>query len=70
MCYIPDPIELMDMQMDRQIDLIDRDGTYPCVVCKRRFKVEDMFPISAHPAASLECRKEDCNAKEETPKVS
>lgn len=60
MTYIPDPIELMESRMERQIDLIDRDGKYPCVVCGRRFLVEDMHPISADPSSSLECGLNDC----------
>jgi len=63
--YIPDPIELMESKIDRQIDLIDKNNTYPCVVCGRRFPVEDMEPISSHPASSLECGKPDCESLEE-----
>lgn len=60
MCYIPDPLELLESAIERQCDLVDKNGTYPCVYCGRRFLGEDMFPISAHPAASLECGLSDC----------
>ena len=64
--YIPDPLEIIDMQIEAQIDLIDKDGTYPCVICKRRFPYEDMQPISSHPAASLECGLSDCKVNPPT----
>ena len=60
MYYIPDPMEIMDRQMERQMDLVDKNGTYPCIVCGRRFDSNTMFPISRHPCASLECGREDC----------
>ena len=58
--YIPDPIEILSYQIESQIDLVDEDMTYPCVHCKRRFPIDEMHPVSAHPAASLECCREDC----------
>ena len=61
--YIPDPVELMENRMEAQIDLIDKDGTYPCVVCGRRYPYEDMHPISVDPSASLECGMPDCHKR-------
>lgn len=58
--WIPDPIELMEAAIERQCDLVDAAGTYPCIICGRRFPVENMEPISAHPAASLACGRADC----------
>ncbi len=58
--YIPDPMEILGNQIERQEGLVDENMTYPCVYCKRRFPIDSMFPISAHPAASLECGRKDC----------
>ena len=63
MCYIPDPIEILERQLDAQYDLVDKNGTYPCCVCGRRFPIEEMHSISAHPASSLECGLKDCERK-------
>jgi len=52
---IPDPVERIDAAIERQMDLIDKDGNYPCYHCERREKPEDMFPVSSHPAAPLVC---------------
>lgn len=64
MCYIPDPSELLGMAEEAQWDLVDKDGTYPCVYCGRRFNLDDMHPISEHPASPLECGLEDCKEQE------
>ena len=61
---IPDPLEIMEQQIERQCDLVDDDLTYPCHYCGRRFHIDDMHPISSHPAASLQCMEEDCATKE------
>ena len=60
MVYIPDPIELMERRMDAQMDLIDKDGTYPCCICGRRYLVEEMHSISVDPSSSLECGMPGC----------
>lgn len=53
--YIPDPLELLQAQMEAQADLIDENDTYPCVRCKKRVHIDDMEPVSGHPAAPLIC---------------
>lgn len=58
--YIPDPIERMENAIERQVDLIDKDNTYPCCHCGKRFDVDTMHPISADPSAPLECGNKDC----------
>lgn len=55
MIYIPDPIEILDGQIEEQINLIDSDGNYPCAQCGVLLPVGDMFPASGHPASSLLC---------------
>lgn len=62
--YIPDPSELMESAMDRQfskIKNIDGVDKYPCCNCGRYFDMETMFPVDEHPAADLECDKDDCD---------
>ena len=56
--YIPDPIEILQGQIEEQIDLIDENDMYPCCKCGRKFIVWDMMPVSSHPAAALIC--EEC----------
>lgn len=63
MCYIPDPTEILERQIDRQIDLVDENDTYPCCVCGRRFHIDEMHFISAHPASPLECGLKDCEKR-------
>lgn len=62
--YVPDPVELLELQMEREMDRVDADGTYPCALCGRRFKPETMVPLSASPAASLACDRPDCDRTE------
>lgn len=64
MCYIPDPIELLEMAEERQFDLIDENGKYPCFFCGRKFFLDEMHPISAHPASPLKCGLPDCKENE------
>ena len=52
---IPDPTEILDMQIDAQIGLIDENGKYPCCYCGARHDPENMFLISANPASPLMC---------------
>ena len=59
--YIPDPSELMEASMERQIDMVDENNTYPCCICGRRFDVDEMIPINENPDSPLECGKEDCD---------
>ena len=63
--YIPDPAEILERQIELQIDLVDIDNTYPCYYCKRKFPADEMHPISAHPAAPLECGMPDCEKESE-----
>jgi hypothetical protein len=60
--HIPDPVELMEARMDREIARVDAAGTYPCVYCGRRFDLETMHPISADPSAPGECGRADCSS--------
>jgi len=55
--HIPDPVEVLEAQMEAQADLIDSNGEYPCARCGVRFPVEDMFPASEHPATPLLCNR-------------
>ncbi len=58
--YIPDPTEIANTLIERQVDLVDEDMTYPCCICGRRFHIDDMFPVNGTPWSPLECGKEDC----------
>jgi len=69
MVYIPDPMELLERAEERQMELIDENGTYPCICCGRRFNPDTMVAISAHPAASLECGRPDCAEQVEPKQV-
>lgn len=55
MIYIPDPLEILERQQEAQMDLIDKDGTYPCSGCGQRHPVDLMFSVSDHPASPLMC---------------
>lgn len=57
---IPDPVELMESRMERQIDLVDAQGTYPCCRCGRRFDIDTMNCVSPDPSSPLECGRDDC----------
>ena len=61
MCYIPDPVEILERRIELQIDLVDKNGTYPCCKCGRRFPVDEMYLTSIDPSSSLECGLDDCN---------
>lgn len=58
--HIPDPVELMEARMGREIDKVDAAGTYPCVHCGRRYDLDAMQAVSAAPDAALECGRDDC----------
>jgi hypothetical protein len=68
MCYIPDPTEILERQIDRQFDLVDENNTYPCCKCGRRFFVDEMYAISSHPVSPLECGLEECESIEKSNK--
>ena len=58
--YIPDPTELLEQSIERQIDMVDNDGKYPCYYCGRRFLIEDMYPVNNRPDTPLQCLRTDC----------
>lgn len=60
--HIPDPVELMESRMEREMDKVDAANTYPCVHCERRFDLDTMQAVSAAPDAPLECGRDDCEA--------
>ena len=60
--HIPDPVELMEARMDREMAKVDVANTYPCVHCERRFAIDSMQAVSAAPDAPLECGRDDCAA--------
>lgn len=55
MDYIPDPLEMLEDSMEREMDKIDENNTYPCYLCGKRFDVDDMMPISGRPDSPLVC---------------
>lgn len=60
--HIPDPVELMESRMEREMDKVDAAGTYPCVHCGRRYDLNTMQPVGAAPDAPAECGRDDCEA--------
>ena len=58
--YISDPGEILENQIERQMDLVDENNTYPCCKCGRKFHVDDMHSISSDPSSPLECGLNDC----------
>ena len=58
--YIPDPIEILQNQIEKQFDLVDENDNYPCCKCGRKFPIDSMFSISEHSASPLECGRQDC----------
>ena len=52
---IPDPIELIDARIEKQIDSIDTRGEYPCCYCGVRYPIDEMVPASADPSAAPMC---------------
>lgn len=66
--YIPDPIELMDMRIEREIDKIDLDGKYQCSYCSTMIELDDVIclsPMGDGPGICGECFEKnfDQNAK-------
>ena len=53
--YIPDPIEIMDRQIDRELGKLNAQDEYPCAGCGEYGDPESMLPVSSHPASSLVC---------------
>jgi hypothetical protein len=58
--HIPDPVELMESRMDREMAKVDDANTYPCIHCERRFVIDTMQQVSADPGSPLECGRDDC----------
>jgi ribosome-binding protein aMBF1 (putative translation factor) len=50
-CYIPDPIEILESQIERNIDNFV-EGC--CMVCGKKVDYE-LIPASSHPAALAVC---------------
>ena len=64
---IPDPIELMDARIEKQIDMVDSNMEYPCCFCGVRHPIDEMLPVSADPSAPAMCYI--CAMKEHKGKV-
>jgi len=63
--YIPDPVEQMNARIERQINLVDADGNYPCYYCGAKVPVDDLITLSPDPDAPGMCI--DCaDARNET----
>lgn len=46
MADIPDPIELMQDRIGREIDKVDADGLYPCAECGEKVPVDTLTCMS------------------------
>lgn len=53
--YIPDPIEILERQIEDQIDLVDSEGLYPCADCGKKYPVDDMVAATDSPSSPLIC---------------
>jgi len=53
--YIPDPVELMNDRIERQIDLVDENNTYPCCECGERKHIDEMLPVTPDPSSPGIC---------------
>ena len=53
--YIPDPTELIEGMIETQISLVGEDGMYPCGICGVETHIDNIEPISDHPAAPGMC---------------
>ncbi len=60
MTYISDPTKLMEARMERQIELVDADGLYPCYYCGRKFLIETMVSVTSDPSGPARCGRKDC----------
>lgn len=59
--YIPDPVELMEGRIEREMDKIDADGTYPCAGdCEKRYPVDEMICVSVVGDGPLVCGLPGC----------
>lgn len=54
---IPDPLELLERRIEREMDKVDAEGTYPCARCKQRTPLETMGPVNGSPDSPLICGK-------------
>lgn len=50
-----DPIELLEMRIDREMEKVDSNGSYPCANCGTREPLETMAPLNSSPSAPLIC---------------
>lgn len=53
--YIPDPVELMEARIDREIVKVTPDGNYPCANCGELIKVEEGICVSPMGDGPLVC---------------
>lgn len=54
--YIPDPIEIMESQIERAIDRMYEVGEGCCMECGKKVDY-DLIPRSSHPAAWAVCHE-------------
>ncbi len=55
MTYIPDPIELMESRIEREIDKITPEGKYPCAKCGDLIDPEEGICVSPIGDGPLVC---------------
>ena len=59
---IPDPLELMEVRIEAEIDKVDADGKYLCTGCDTKFPVDEMVCMSPTGDGPLACW--DCSGIE------
>lgn len=52
---IPDPIEQLESRIEREMNKVDAEGTYPCAQCGKRSPLETMGPVNGSPDSPLIC---------------
>ena len=52
MSYIPEPLEILESQIDRMVDQYVEGH---CMSCGKKVGESNLFPASSHPAAAAVC---------------
>ena len=50
-----DPIELLELRIEREMGKVDSDGRYPCTNCGHPTLLETMGPLNNSPDSPLIC---------------
>jgi len=53
--HIPDLPERLEVSMERQMDLVDKNGQYPCFYCQKKVDLDSVVPITGSPDSPCMC---------------